>query len=172
MKSRDEVIINECPIVQEEPSEEEIQEEWVILSSVCTGHKDYCFFQANTTLREVMRGFARFVYYRNTRTFAAFRLDRYDCTSIEYCPYCGIKLPETSDDEWEQCLKMEYGKIESIDLLPAEFDTDEWWKKRHFDNPEVLKAWQKKYKLWEKEQYTKHGNAYHLWEHVPFVKKP
>lgn len=143
MKNRKDVLINECPVAAI-PTEEEVQEEWKILKQVCKDHKD-CFFIANTTLREVMRGFAKFVYYRDTRTFTAFRLDRYDSTPIQYCPYCGKKLPESLDEDWWNCLKMEYGYPEKIDVIPLEFESDAWWKKRHLDDPKVLEEWRKKF---------------------------
>ena len=143
MKTREDVVINESPIA-DIPCEKDIQEEWEILSRDCKDHIN-CFFVANTTLREVMRGNAKFVYYRDTRTFTVFRLDRYDSTPIDYCPYCGKKLPESLDEVWWNCLKMK-GYPEKIDM-PEEFKTDAWWKKRHFDEPKVLAEWRKKHNL-------------------------
>ena len=144
MKTRDEVPINECP-VSIIPTEEEIREEWKILTRDCKEHKS-CFLLANTTLREVMRGFARFVFYRDTRTFTIFRLDRYDSTEIIYCPYCGKKLPDSLRDEHWACLQAEYGYPYKTSKMPPEFKTDEWWLKRKFDDPKVLAKWREKHK--------------------------
>ena len=56
-----------------------------------------------------------------------------------YCPWCGTKLPEKLTDKMEEILEEEYGITEkdwdapgwNDDTdLPAEFHTDEWWKKR------------------------------------------
>lgn len=145
MKNRKDVPIKECAI-SIIPNQEEIKEEWEILNRDCKDHKN-CFLLANTTLREVMNGFAKFVYYRETRTFTAFRLDRYDSTAIQYCPYCGKKLPESLEEDWWNCLKIEYGYPEKIDEIPDEFMTDEWWLKRHFDDAKVLEKWRKKYNI-------------------------
>jgi hypothetical protein len=54
---------------------------------------------------------------------------------VDYCPWCGTKLPESLFDTRFDILEKEYG-IDSPyddkqkDKIPAEFLTDEWWKKR------------------------------------------
>ena len=51
-----------------------------------------------------------------------------------YCPFCGAKLPKELSDEWFDILEKEYGIDDphdsQRDKVPAEFWTDEWWKKR------------------------------------------
>ncbi|MBQ3565156.1 MAG: hypothetical protein IJA14_03330 [Alphaproteobacteria bacterium] len=57
---------------------------------------------------------------------------------IDYCPFCGSKLPKNLIDErWDIILKelgKEYLPDDDGNLpkkeLPEEFKTDEWWKKR------------------------------------------
>jgi hypothetical protein len=57
---------------------------------------------------------------------------------IDYCPYCGKKLPKELNEEWVNVilkeLGLDYMKSEDTDQfikeLPEEFQTDEWWKKR------------------------------------------
>ena len=54
---------------------------------------------------------------------------------INFCPYCGTKLPEELGDVWFNILEEEYGLDdpgwpEQKAKVPAEFETDEWWKKR------------------------------------------
>ena len=55
--------------------------------------------------------------------------------TIEYCPWCGSQLPKSLGDEWFDILEKEYG-LDLPDIpqqrkkVPAEFKTDEWWKKR------------------------------------------
>lgn len=54
---------------------------------------------------------------------------------IDFCPYCGTKLPEALSDMWFDILEKEYGLDdpswpEQKERVPAEFNTDEWWKKR------------------------------------------
>jgi len=64
-----------------------------------------------------------------------------DCQSkvviytIEYCPWCGKKLPLSLRDEYFAILESEYEidndiRAREAGILPAEFETDEWWKKR------------------------------------------
>jgi hypothetical protein len=53
---------------------------------------------------------------------------------IQYCMFCGKKLPLSVRKEWYAILEEEYG-LESPDeedekKVPKEFWTDEWWKKR------------------------------------------
>jgi predicted RNA-binding Zn-ribbon protein involved in translation (DUF1610 family) len=57
-------------------------------------------------------------------------------THMEYCPYCGKKMPKELTDEWYDILEKEYGLIDvnpgdyHDKRIPKEFWTDEWWKKR------------------------------------------
>jgi hypothetical protein len=51
-----------------------------------------------------------------------------------YCPWCKTRLPEELGEKWCEVLKEELG-IDDMDAqiyakLPAEFKTDQWWKKR------------------------------------------
>ena len=67
--------------------------------------------------------------------------------TLTYCPYCGAKLPNLSDEyeyALEEALGKDYCDIKS-DEIPNEFKTDEWWKKRHLDDPKVLEEWRKKF---------------------------
>ena len=54
---------------------------------------------------------------------------------IRYCPWCSTKLPKSLDTEFVNILKKEYQLTEfwnpkEVAHMPAEFKTDEWWKKR------------------------------------------
>ena len=54
---------------------------------------------------------------------------------ICYCPWCGVKLPESVRDQYFDILETEYGIELNLDMheqegFPEEFKTDEWWKKR------------------------------------------
>ena len=55
--------------------------------------------------------------------------------TIHYCPWCGSKFPANFNDLWFEILEKEYGiecpyDEEEEHKVPAEFKTDEWWKKR------------------------------------------
>jgi hypothetical protein len=52
--------------------------------------------------------------------------------AINYCYYCGAKLPDRLDETLTKILQNEYGLESWKDYkkAPHEFHTDEWWKKR------------------------------------------
>jgi Domain of unknown function (DUF6980) len=57
------------------------------------------------------------------------------CNAIKYCPWCATKLPKSLGSIREAILEKEYNITESWNigqkkLIPPEFQTDEWWKKR------------------------------------------
>ena len=50
-----------------------------------------------------------------------------------YCPWCNIKLPESLKDMYFSILEKEYNidhPRKQEELIPKEFTTDVWWKKR------------------------------------------
>jgi hypothetical protein len=55
---------------------------------------------------------------------------------LQFCPWCGSKLPERLREEWFTLAEELSGKGEDFDLptdeglLPAGMFTDEWWIKR------------------------------------------
>ncbi len=55
---------------------------------------------------------------------------------INYCPWCGKKLPISLREKYFDILEKEYGldialgDIEDNPNIPEEFKSDEWWKKR------------------------------------------
>jgi uncharacterized protein DUF6980 len=57
------------------------------------------------------------------------------CYTVNFCPYCGTQLPNDLVEERMNILEKEYGIDHPYDpkqkkLIPKEFFTDEWWKKR------------------------------------------
>ncbi len=57
-------------------------------------------------------------------------------TTLSYCPWCGSKLSKDLREEFFNALETEYNldlsiaDIKDCKILPEEFTTDEWWKKR------------------------------------------
>ena len=53
---------------------------------------------------------------------------------MDYCMFCGKKLPLSLRDEWFNILEKEYGLERPVTAdrkrVPQEFWTDKWWKKR------------------------------------------
>jgi hypothetical protein len=56
------------------------------------------------------------------------------CMLMDHCIFCGKKLPNELSDEWIAVLRKEYGLSDpwekNAQLIPQEFLTDEWWRKR------------------------------------------
>lgn len=55
--------------------------------------------------------------------------------AISHCPWCGAKFPTDLSSQWDSILLNEYNldnpfNSKQAKLIPAEFLTDEWWKKR------------------------------------------
>ncbi len=72
-------------------------------------------------------------YYPSSRGYVISCRDQV-ALEMKYCLFCGTKLPESLEDELNDILVEELG-IEDPDYgddprIPAEFKTDEWWKKR------------------------------------------
>jgi hypothetical protein len=88
------------------------------------------------------RGSSALVYHANVRSYEIREIIRYRkkisigaSNGIRYCPWCSSKLPKSLEDEWEDELRKTLGieralEPEEYNLIPAEFQTDEWWKKR------------------------------------------
>lgn len=54
---------------------------------------------------------------------------------LNFCPWCGFKLPESLCSKIFDVIQHEYGirweaDLENFTNIPKEFRTDEWWKKR------------------------------------------
>ena len=61
------------------------------------------------------------------------RSNYWNTITIYICPWCGKKLPEILADKFFDIIQDELEKCvpaDEIYKLPAEFQTDEWWKKR------------------------------------------
>lgn len=84
------------------------------------------------------------VYWPCFRVYAIPFLQKGKCISyvtkgsaLDHCPWCAKKLPKNLTDEWFATLEKEYNlndpdSKEQQRLVPKEFKTDEWWKKRGY----------------------------------------
>ncbi len=90
--------------------------------------------------------------------------------SIEWCPFCGKKLPKVLEIEWQYTIDMDYGyeyepgyeynwKNDRIDKtlnpppkpLPEEFKSDKWWKDRRLNTKQGWKDWVKRFNKWKED---------------------
>lgn len=74
-------------------------------------------------------------YYPILREYGLDLLYSYAIQLIQYCPWCGKKLPKSLGDEYFDILEKEHGITPELDIqndpnIPEEFKSDEWWKKR------------------------------------------
>ena len=78
-------------------------------------------------------GMTSIIHIPNIRTYAILNKKEYGgFEPMDYCPFCGAKLPERLDEKLTEILQKEYGLSSWKDYkkAPHEFHTDEWWKKR------------------------------------------
>jgi hypothetical protein len=88
---------------------------------------------------EVKKQNSALIYSAPCRSYTfLMRRSNFQGLPVDYCIYCGTKIPEPLDDFWRNILKRQY-KLSCDDLeddtkIPPEFLTDEWWKKRNIPN--------------------------------------
>ena len=93
---------------------------------------------------------------------------------LDFCPWCGGKLPLALDDDYTCALFMSWGNVwknkypwwcrnrwNEINLygpknpfpkgFPEEFKSDVWWKNRDLETKEGLKKWRKSFNEWLKQ---------------------
>jgi hypothetical protein len=51
-------------------------------------------------------------------------------TLIRYCPWCGIRLPESKRDRWFDTLAAMGYNDPGVEDIPQEFRSDKWWRSR------------------------------------------
>ncbi|AIL66129.1 hypothetical protein NOVO_09075 [Rickettsiales bacterium Ac37b] len=75
-----------------------------------------------------------FSYLDRTREYVIHYMDIFGENSVQivnFCPWCGAKLPKSLRDEYFDIIYDELGMDDEFDPnLPEEFKSDEWWKKR------------------------------------------
>ena len=49
---------------------------------------------------------------------------------IDFCPWCGVRLPKDLVDEWFRILEAELGLPPDDPSMPAEMQTSVWWRRR------------------------------------------
>jgi hypothetical protein len=49
---------------------------------------------------------------------------------IDFCPWCGTKLPRDLVDEWFGVLERELGLEPDDPAMPHEMQTSVWWRRR------------------------------------------
>ena len=50
--------------------------------------------------------------------------------SIDFCPFCGARLPESKRDQWFDTLEAKGFKDPLTENVPTEFRTDKWFRQR------------------------------------------
>ena len=78
-------------------------------------------------------GMTSIIHVPNIRTYAILNKKEYGgFEPMDYCPFCGAKLPTRLDEKLSEILQNEYGLKDWHDYkkAPHEFHTNEWWIKR------------------------------------------
>jgi hypothetical protein len=75
------------------------------------------------------------IYNERHRAYYVQSVNHPGAERVDYCAFCGTKLPQDLTSEWIRILEEEYGFENAYEarrngLVPSEFQTDEWWKKR------------------------------------------
>lgn len=100
----------------------------------CNEFPDYkgCCSELKSYMNDCKMGFK---YHPAQRMFTFLLARDQGRQRISHCPWCGTRLPEQLHSLRMEILENEYGldaphEKEQIKKTPAEFLTDEWWKKR------------------------------------------
>lgn len=100
----------------------------------CNQHPDYesCCDTFKEFLNDCKVGLE---YEKQERRFSILIARNMGSQAIHNCPWCGFQLPSLLTDKLEEVLLSEFGIDDMCDKeqkkrIPAEFLTDEWWKKR------------------------------------------
>ncbi len=100
----------------------------------CNQHTDYdaCCETFKEFLNDCKVGLA---YEKQDRRFSILIARNMGSQAISHCPWCGEELPSLLENKREEVLLEEFGIDDICDKeqkqkIPAEFLTDEWWKKR------------------------------------------
>lgn len=101
---------------------------------LCNQHPDYvaCCDTLHSFINDCRVGFK----YHSAERMFTFPSSNNARQGVDYCPWCGTKLPEDLFDKRVEILEEEYGIDAPYDgkqkkNVPAEFLTDEWWVKRN-----------------------------------------
>jgi hypothetical protein len=71
------------------------------------------------------------IYYPKHRKYGVFVNDGgTSIVTIDFCPWCGIKLPCRLSEMWVDILDEIGVDPSEKDQIPDDMKTDEWWKKR------------------------------------------
>ncbi len=69
------------------------------------------------------------LYFPKYREYNLTLINSNAVQGINFCPWCGKKLPKDLRDIYYDILESEYSNLDD-ENIPAEFHNEEWWKKR------------------------------------------
>jgi hypothetical protein len=69
-------------------------------------------------------------YHKKIRWYSiAYRDGGDSFQTIQYCPWCGSRLPEDLGDQWQKEIEL-LGFEPGDPNIPKEYKSDRWWKKK------------------------------------------
>ena len=69
------------------------------------------------------------LYFPKYREYNLTLINSNAIQGINFCPWCGKKLPKDLRDTYYDILESEYSNLDDQNI-PVEFNNEEWWKKR------------------------------------------
>jgi len=76
------------------------------------------------------RGEIGLVYFKKFRIYFISYLDIDNLVEkIQYCPWCGTRLPEDLEDQWNEEIKL-LGFDPGDSNIPKDYKSDQWWRKK------------------------------------------
>ena len=80
-------------------------------------------------MREVLESEeSALAYNPRFRDYSIAYIDSDSVQIIDYCPFCGAKLPDSLRDEWFDRLEALGFDDPWVDDIPEEFRDDRWWR--------------------------------------------
>jgi len=75
------------------------------------------------------------VYIASYRKYAM-HVNKHKFEKIDYCPWCGTRLPESLQNKYFEELKKLgiYDPVKEAEKIPTEFKDDAWWKSGKYAN--------------------------------------
>jgi hypothetical protein len=94
----------------------------------------FCCFELDTMINEGEDPLYNVNYNAKIREYSLKSLEGPYICNFAYCPWCGKHFQRSLRDEWFYIIRSEYGlnpwMQDEYEKIPAEFLSDEWWKKR------------------------------------------
>jgi hypothetical protein len=91
-------------------------------------------FCCTTMQNEILHGSGLLDYNQKLREYGVRDPKSFIVVIMQYCMFCGKKLPTSLRDLWFDILENEFGLMNPLGKdkkkIPGEFLSDQWWRER------------------------------------------